>query len=76
MQLDPQSSIADTLKQAQAQKLSVEVFLRGGQSFRGPVLGVGEQTAVIGPLQGKDFFDAQVRLDDISAVSVQTRNNR
>lgn len=74
MQLNPESSLAETLKQAHTEKVSVEIHLRGGQSFRGPVLGLGPETVIIGPLQGKDFFDVQVRLDDISAVSIQTRN--
>lgn len=74
MQLNPETSLLETLKQAQTEKVSIEVHLRGGQSFRGPVLGLGAETVIIGPLQGKEFFDVQVRLDDISAVSVQTRN--
>ncbi len=74
MELNPAFSISDTLKQAQNQKLTVEVFLRGGQHFTGRVLGIAEHSAVIGPLAGKEFYDVQIRLEDVSAISLQTRN--
>jgi hypothetical protein len=74
MQLNPKTSIPDTLKQAQTEKLNVEVYLRGGQCFKGPILGVAEHTAIIGPLLGKEFFDVQVKLEDVIAVSLQTRD--
>ncbi len=73
MELNPQISITDTLKQAQAQQLYIEVYLRGGQCFKGKILGVADYYAVVGYLQGKEFFDVLLRLEDISAVSLQTR---
>lgn len=73
MELNPEISITDTLKQARQQKLKVEVHLRGGQCFTGIVAGVSDHSAVIGHLAGKEFFDCQLRLEDISAISLQTR---
>ena len=73
MELNENSSMKDTLQRAQTDKKHVEVFLRGGHCFRGVVSGIGEQHVIIGRLQGQEFFDAQVRLDHISAISLQTR---
>lgn len=74
MELNPRISITDTLKQVQDQKLNVEVYLRGGQLFQGKILDMAENYIVIGHLLGKDFFDALIRLDDISAISLKTRD--
>ncbi len=73
MELNPKISITDTLKQVQNQKINIEVYLRGGQSFIGKVLDVGDHYIIVGHLVGKEFFDAQIRIEDISAVSLQTR---
>jgi hypothetical protein len=47
--------------------------LRGGQSFTGKVLEVADHYVILGHLVGKEFFDALIRIEDISAVSLQTR---
>jgi len=73
MELNPKISITETLKQVQGQKVNIEVYLRGGQSFTGKVLDVADHYAIVGHLVGKDFFDAQIRIEDIAAVSLQTR---
>lgn len=74
IQLDPQASITETLTQAKNRHQYVEVYLRGGQSFKGVILGIANETVVIGFLAGKEFFDVQIVITDISAVSLQTRN--
>jgi sRNA-binding regulator protein Hfq len=73
MELDPKLNFQEILKQAQAENATVDVYLRSGQTLTGSVLGVGGHFIVIGHLQGKDFFDAQIRLDDVSAIALQTR---
>lgn len=73
MELNPKINISETLKQVQGQKINIEVYLRGGQSFTGKVLDVADHYVVVGHLIGRDFFDAQIRIEDISAISLQTR---
>ena len=62
-----------TLEQARDAKVPVEVQTRGGQSLKGQVRAAGRDFAVIGPLSGRDFFDAHVRVADITAICVQVR---
>ena len=73
MELNAKGSLAEVLTQAQAEKEMIEAYLRGGQSFVGQVIDIGDHSVVIGPLAGKDFYDAQIRIDDISAIALQTR---
>ena len=73
MELNAKASLAEILRQAQAENETIEVYLRSGQSFSGEVIAIGDHSVVIGPLVGKDFYDVQIRIDDISAISLQTR---
>ena len=52
----------------------VAVSLIGGGELQGVVSKVGTTTLYITELTGKEFFDAVVRLDHISAVTVKMRN--
>ncbi len=52
----------------------VTVNLIGGGELQGVVSQVGTTTLYITELTGKEFFDAVVRLDHISAVTVKMRN--
>lgn len=73
IQLNTTGSMQDTLKQAQSEDSRLEVYLQCGHNFNGKVLSVGDNYAVIGRLESREFFDAKIRLKDISAVSLQTR---
>lgn len=52
----------------------VTVSLIGGGELQGVVSKVGTTTLYITELTGKEFFDAVVRLDHVSAVTVKMRN--
>ncbi|MGH7259077.1 MAG: hypothetical protein ACREI9_00160 [Nitrospiraceae bacterium] len=52
----------------------ITVSLIGGGELQGVVSKVGTTTLYITELTGKEFFDAVVRLDHISAVTVKMRN--
>lgn len=73
MDIQANDDFQRTLEQARDAKLPVEVQVRGGASFKGGVRAVGRDYAVIGPLSGRDFFDAQVRIADVCAICVQVR---
>jgi hypothetical protein len=73
MPLNAQFGFVEILKQLAENKTAADFHLRGGQSLSGKVLEVGDHFVVLGHLKGKDFFDAQVRIDDISAIETQTR---
>lgn len=51
----------------------VTLILRNGTTLSGTLTEVGNAQLVLGELTGKEFFDALVRIDDISALQVQTR---
>jgi len=52
----------------------ITVNLIGGGELQGIVSRVGATTLYITELTGKEFFDAVVRLEHISAVTVKMRN--
>lgn len=51
------------------------VVLRSGTEITGKVASVGSNTVKLGELSGKDFFDAVIDLDDVSAVIYRAREN-
>ncbi len=53
---------------------SVEVTLRSGTSLSGKLTKVHQQLAVVSELSRKEFYDAVVRIDEISAVTVRMRD--
>ena len=73
IKLNAEFSMADTLKTFKGSKTRVSLLLRNGISYNGIVLEVGPNFAVISQLSGKDFFDALVRLDDVSGLEVKAR---
>ncbi len=52
----------------------VKLKLRSGQEIEGMVAKVGAHAVHVAQLAGMDFYDAAVRLDDVSAVVVKARN--
>jgi hypothetical protein len=66
MQLDANRSFKDTLQQAMELPARVSVHMRSGEAFGGKVAGVGELT-------DRDFYDAVIRIEDISAIEVRAR---
>lgn len=51
----------------------VTVLLRSGKEYGGTVAEVRAQSVVLKSLSGKEFYDAIVRLDDVSAVEIRNR---
>jgi hypothetical protein len=67
---------ADTIKsvlEAQRGKRVSVVLNNGGQEITGVVSTVGDSVVHLSELSGRDFFDAVVTLDRISAVIVKVR---
>lgn len=52
----------------------VELMLNSGQTLIGIVKEVGVAVVHIGEIQGKEFFDALVRIDQITAVVMRVKN--
>jgi len=51
----------------------VTLLLRSGKEYGGTVGEVRDQSVVLKSIAGKEFYDALVRLDDISAVEIRNR---
>jgi hypothetical protein len=51
----------------------VQLILRSGQIVQGYVKSVGDHFVHLERLAGKDFYDALVRMEDISAVEARFR---
>ena len=73
MDFDSEQSIADTLRAAASEGTTVELRLLNGQTLGGKVGSVGDRAIVIESITGKEFFDAFVRLDHVTAIEVRVR---
>jgi len=52
----------------------VALVMVSGPDLTGTVVKVGERVVHLGELQGREFFDAAVSLDRITAVVVRVRS--
>ena len=75
MQLDPKLSFKDTLQQAMDAPSRVAVHLRNGSTLEGKVGGVADHHVVLSGLADRDFYDAVIRIEDISAIEVRARDS-
>ena len=67
----PAGEIPDVLRARQGK--TVTVLLRSGKEYGGTVAEVRGQSVVLKNLSGKEFYDALIRLDDVSAVEIRNR---
>ena len=51
----------------------VSIHLRSGTTYQGSLKSVGDHFIHLEKMGGKDFFDALIRIEDISAIEVQFR---
>ena len=66
------SSMADNLKSLTGKK--VYVTLDSGKTLTGIVKEVGNHLVHLEKLDGKDYFDALIRIENISAIDARFRN--
>ena len=68
-------SAAVTIKDVLQENIGKRVIIRmeAGENLEGTVTKVGELVVHVAKLSGKDFYDAVVRIDRISAVSFKVR---
>lgn len=66
------ASLADNLRALTGKK--VHLSLAGGASLTGSVKAVGNELLHLEKLEGKEYFDALVRLTDIAAVDTRFRD--
>ncbi len=65
------AALADNLNALKGKK--VQVSLESGESFTGLIKEVGTQLIHVEKLEGKEFFDALIKVKDISAISTRFR---
>lgn len=51
----------------------VVIQMAAGEQLQGTVVSVGDQLVHIAKVEGRDFYDAVIRLDHISAVQLMVR---
>ena len=66
------SSIKDNLKTYVGK--DVLIHLRSGKSFQGYVKSIGDQFVHLEKLSGREFYDALIRIEDISAIETKFRD--
>ena len=75
MQLDPKLSFKDTLLQAMNVPTRALVHMRNGEILEGIVDGVADHHVVLSSLANREFYDAVIRIEDISAIEVRARES-
>ena len=74
MVLEEQDTMANVLKRLEGKP--VRIRLAGsGEEIIGRLQKVGKELVHLSDLSGREFFDAVVRIDQISAVSAQVRGH-
>ena len=73
-QLNAAHSIADSLRQAMTLQASVTLHLRSGSQLAGQVADVGDHAVVLQALSQREFYDALVRIEDITALETRARD--
>jgi hypothetical protein len=68
------SSMGDNLKFLTGKKVSIT--LNSGKTFAGTVKEVGSHLVHLEKLEGKEFFDALIVLEDIEAVDTRFRGEQ
>jgi len=65
--------LATNLATIKAADKGARLHLRSGQELAGKLGELGTSWVVIQELVGKEFYDAIVRLEDVTAVSIRAR---
>jgi hypothetical protein len=71
-EFDTAASLADNIKNFSGK--DVFVHLRSGKTVQGYVKSVGNVLIHLEKLSGRDFYDALIRIEDISAIEVKFRD--
>ena len=75
MKLSTHESMSETLLRAKNEKAAVTVYLQSGAAFCGKVGDVGDYWLVLAKLEGREFYDAVVKIGDINALQVRARES-
>lgn len=75
MELKAAASITETLKTAETEKQRVEIYLRNGAKFEGTVQSISNYNVVLAKLSGREFYDAIIKIDEISAIVARARDH-
>ncbi len=69
---DVSASIKDNLKFFAGRDVSLH--LRSGKTLQGYIRAIGNDFVHLEKIAGRDFYDALIRIDDISAIEVKFRD--
>ena len=72
--LEPAQSIRDNLRRLAQKGKRVELLLKNGKSYKGKLGSVGDHAVVVTEIEGREFFDALLLLDEIAAIEVRVRD--
>ena len=74
IELQPPAGIKEILTEFTGKRVSVT--LDSGAELGGIITKVGDQLVHMSRLTGKEYFDAVIRIDKISSVTIRTRTDR
>ena len=71
-ELKPSATVKEVLQESLGKRVIVRV--ESGETLEGTVMKVGDTLVHLAKLSGRDFYDAVVRIDRISAVVFRARS--
>lgn len=72
--LNAAAPIGDNLRRLQQSGKPVELVLENGKSYKGKLGTVGDHAVVVTQIEGREFFDALVLIEEIAAIEVRARD--
>ncbi len=70
----PDATIKDVLTKIEATGVKVDIILRNAKTYQGTVESVGHHNVRLKQTGSRSFYDAFIKIEDISAVEVQVQN--
>ena len=74
MELKDSSTIWDVLHAWKKENKKVGISVKSGPFYRGKIGDLGKLVVQIKELEGREFFDAFINIEDICAIEVKVRS--
>lgn len=75
LEIKKDTTMDEILKQLLAAKKKIAIILRNGTKYQGKIIEIGQFKLRLKLEGNKSFFDAFIRIEDVSAVEVQVRTS-
>ena len=74
MELKNKDTITNILEKLAGNDNTISIILKSGKDYSGEIQSLGEFCVSLKQSGKRSFFDALIRIEDISAIEVEVRN--